>query len=74
MKESKNKLFDVVEELCKKNGKNIYQMCLDAEITPSLMTELKTGRTKYLSTNTIMKLAKHFGVSPDVFICTETED
>jgi transcriptional regulator with XRE-family HTH domain len=56
-------MYDKVEFLCKKKGTNITAMCRDLDISRSSLTELKSGRTKSLSTESTSKIANFFGVS-----------
>ncbi|MBQ0110843.1 MAG: helix-turn-helix domain-containing protein, partial [Oscillospiraceae bacterium] len=46
-------------------GVSITGMCNDAGISRSLMSELKAGRSKSLSSCTLEKIADYFSVSTD---------
>ena len=57
-------MYDRIEYLCKKEGSNVTQMCLDLKIHRSNFCNLKNGRTKCLSADTVLRIARYFGVSP----------
>lgn len=65
MIESKSKMYDRIEKLCKENGKNIKAMCSEAGISTGMMSDLKSGRTGSLSIPTILKIAECLNVSTD---------
>jgi DNA-binding Xre family transcriptional regulator len=56
-------IYKNIEKMCKTRGENITEMCKNAGIPRSIMTELKMGRAKTLSYATMDKLAKYFCVS-----------
>ena len=43
-------------------------MCAEVRISPTVMSELHTGRTKSLSTPTLKKIADYLGVDPSVIL------
>ena len=55
-------MYRRIDQLCKANGTNITQMCKDLEITRSILSELKSGRTKCIHAETLLKICDHFGV------------
>lgn len=57
-------MYDRIEYLCKKEGSNVTQMCLDLKIHRANLHELKSGRTKCLSADSVLRIAIYFGVSP----------
>ena len=57
-------MYDRIEYLCKKEGSNVTQMCLDLKICRVNLCNLKSGRTKCLSADTVLRIARYFGVSP----------
>ncbi|KAA3386305.1 XRE family transcriptional regulator [Akkermansia muciniphila] len=63
-----NNMYSLIEDLCKKRGTNITQMCRDVEIPRSVFSELKAGRTKQLSNKYLPIVANYFGVSVDYLI------
>ena len=71
--ESKNKLYDVVCDLCNKSGITIAGLCASTGLKTQMFTELKSGRTRTMSSNTISVLTKFFGVSADLFILDDGE-
>ena len=62
-----NPLYSVIENLCKDKGVGVCQMCNDLGFRNSLISDLKHGRSKTLSMQSIWKIAQYFGVSVDVF-------
>lgn len=68
MVESKNEQYVAIETLCKRKGITISNLCRHLEIRDSTLSELKSGRTKYLSSENVVKIAKYFGVSADAVL------
>ena len=60
-------MHNKIEFLCKQQGIKIAQLCKEAGIPKSTISDLKNGRTKTLSTQTLKKIAKYFNVSLDYF-------
>ena len=59
-------LYEYIEKLAKDKGyKNITEFCRLAEIPRATMSELKSGRTKQLSTETLAKISTRLNVSVD---------
>lgn len=61
-------MYEIIERLCIEKGIKISKLSQDAQIPRSTFTELKSGRTKKLSTDTLNKVAKYFGVSVDYLL------
>ena len=57
-------MYNTIKELCKARGITVSKMCAEIRISPTVMSELHTGRTKSLSAPTIQKIADYLGVSP----------
>jgi transcriptional regulator with XRE-family HTH domain len=47
-------------------------MCREANVSRSPLTDLKNGRKKTLSAETLSRIADYFGVSSDYFISRKT--
>ncbi len=60
-------MFEIVSYLCKMENISIAEMCRETGMRPSIITDLKHGRTKNLSHENMLKIANHFQVSMDVF-------
>ncbi len=56
-------VYDIIEELCIKNGINVTKLCRDCKIPRSTITDYKKGRIKTLSMDNLCKMADYFGVS-----------
>lgn len=67
-------MYDKIEKLCNQRGIKIGRLCQDLKIHRSVLSELKSGRTKRLSTETLDKLSKYFGVSIDYFVDNNEKD
>lgn len=65
-------MYKKIEELCKENKTNVTAMCKDLGITRAALSELKSGRTKSLSADKLIKIAEFFGVSPS-YLTGETD-
>lgn len=64
-------MYKIIEELCKKKGISISSLCKNIDIPRSTLTELKSGRTKFLSSINTNKIANYFGVSVDYLLGKE---
>lgn len=60
-------MYEIVASLCKRQGISVSKMCADLQIRPSVISELKHGRTKSLSSSNIARISDYFSVSSDVF-------
>lgn len=65
-------MYKRIEALCKSSGTNITAMCKNLGITRASLSELKSGRTKSLSAEKLIKIANHFNVSPS-YLTGETD-
>ena len=66
-------LYKRINALCAKCGISGYKLCKDVEIRPSILTDLKMGRTTTLSTTNLNKIANYFSVSVDYLLNGEKE-
>lgn len=60
-------MYEKIQYLCGENGIKPAHLCKESNIPKSTLSELKQGRTKTLSTQTLSKIANYFGVSLDYF-------
>ena len=65
-------LYSNVLEICKKQGLTITELCKRSGVSRATLSELKMGRSKSLSTETLSKLAATLTVSTD-FLLGNTE-
>ena len=65
-------LYTRLEELCKQKGVNITEMCKESGVNRGTLTDLKMGRRKFLSYESLKKLADYFNVSVE-YIAGKTE-
>ena len=63
-----SELYSRIENLCKSKGINVTIMCKDTGVSRGSLTDLKSGRKKSLSTETITKISEYFGVSTDYLL------
>lgn len=62
-------LYNWIEALGKERGfKTVTSLCRKADMSPSTLTELKSGRTKKLTTGTAEKLAAVLNVPIDYLL------
>lgn len=66
LKESKNRLYDIIEALCKENGTSIAELCRETDLRPGLFSDLKFKKNASLSMDSLRVIADHFQVSMDV--------
>jgi len=58
-------LYDRIESICKSHKTNITAMCKDADVSRASLSELKMGRSKTLSYETLSKIADFLNMSVD---------
>ena len=63
-----NQYYQRIAELCRQAGVTVGKMCTDLNIRQSVLSDLKAGRTKTLSTETLTKIANYFNTSMDVLL------
>jgi transcriptional regulator with XRE-family HTH domain len=63
-----SEMYNIIEELCLEKGVNITQMCREAGVHRSTVSELKQGRTLTLGPKNLEKLATYFAVPMDYFL------
>ena len=66
-------LYERIADLCDQRGIKGYRLCKDIEIQPSILTDLKNGRKKGISTDYAVRIATYFGVSVDYLLGNEAE-
>ena len=66
-------LYNKIKYLCDVHQTNVTQMCKNANIPRSSLSELKMGRSTILSTATLQKIADHFNISIDELLDTKKE-
>lgn len=65
-----SELYDRIRELCYKRGITPSKMCVDLGWSKSIMSGLKTGRVKTLSSARVSAIAQYLNVSTDVVLGT----
>lgn len=60
-------MYEKIYELCLEKGIKPAGLCKATGIPKSTLTELKQGRTKNLSIQTLNKIVNYFKVSPSYF-------
>ena len=61
-------LYEQIQQACKKAGLTVSAMCLALGMSKSTMSDLKAGRKKTLSSDTIAKIAEFLNVTTDELI------
>lgn len=61
-------LYETILGLCESRGISVYRMSKESGVSRSVMTELKSGRTQSLSTESLQKIASYFNVPVDFFL------
>lgn len=59
--------YKIIEYLCARKGIKPGRLCADIGMSRGILSDLKAGRTKELSTPNIQKIANYFNVSTDIF-------
>lgn len=58
-------LYESIKSLCDERGIKPGRMCVDLEISKSMMTKLNNGTKQSIQVETAQKIADYFGVSVD---------
>ena len=66
MIESKNRLYDIVANLCADNNESFAEMCKKTGLRPGLFSDLKSKKEASLSMESLKTIADHFNISMDV--------
>ncbi len=56
-------LYNKIAELCKQRHITPYRLCRELQLSPSVLSDLKTGRKKTLHLDTLHKITQYLGVS-----------
>nr|WP_319488505.1 helix-turn-helix transcriptional regulator [uncultured Caproiciproducens sp.] len=67
-------LYEKIESLCKIRGVNITEMCKNSGASRGSLTDLKMGRKKTLTAETLAKIAEYFNVSIDYLMGNEQKE
>jgi len=67
-------LYERIDKLCKDNGTNITQMCKEAGVQRSALSEYKSGRHKTISFSNLQKIADYFKMTVDELVNGETTE
>ena len=63
-----DKTYSIIETLCKEKSITINKLCTDIKISNGILFDLKSGRTKKLSTQNLQKIANYFKVPVDYLL------
>ena len=64
-------LYESIKALCDEKGIKPGKMCVDLDISKSMMTKLKNGSKQSIQVETAQKIADYFGVSVDCVLGSE---
>lgn len=67
-------LYELIKAECEKKGSTVSGMCLNLGMSKSTMSDLKSGKKRSLSTETITKIADYLGVSTDYLLTGEQKE
>ena len=60
-------MYEKIEKLLKKKGITAYRMCKDIGLSPTVISDLKSGRSTP-KIDKLLKIAEYFGVDVSVLI------
>ncbi len=66
-------MYGIIEQLCSEKGIKPGKLCADLGISRGILSDLKAGRTKKLSSENVAKVSAYFGISTDYILGKETE-
>lgn len=61
-------MYGIIEQLCSERGIKPGKLCSELGISRGILSDLKAGRTKKLSSENITKISSYFGVSADYLL------
>ena len=64
-------LYERIISLCEDRGIKGFRMCKEIGIQPSILTDMKMGRTKGMSAKNLQKVANYFGITVDELLGNE---
>lgn len=67
-------LYENIVSLCENKGIKPSKMCVELELSKSLVTKLKSNPEKTITAETAQKIADYFGVSVDRVLGTEQKE
>lgn len=67
-------LYERIDKLCKDNGTNITQMCKEAGVQRSALSDYKSGKNKTISFSNLQKIADYFNMTVDKLVNGETAE
>lgn len=65
-------LYDRIKTACEAKGITVSALCLQLGMSKSVLSDLKSGRKKTLSADTLSKIAAHLSVTADSLLGNET--
>lgn len=67
-------LYENIQTACAKKGVSVSRMCLDIGLSKSMMSDLKNGRKKSMTSSTLEKIADYLNVPVDEFLAREQKE
>lgn len=67
-------LYDRIKNACAQRGLTVSAMCVQIGMSKSVMSDLRSGRKKTLSAETLRRIADHLEVTADSLLGKETKD
>ena len=64
-------LYENIKEACALKGTNVSRMCLDLGMSKSVISDLKSGKKKGLSTETLTKVSNYLDTTSDKLLGIE---
>jgi transcriptional regulator with XRE-family HTH domain len=61
-------MYDRMAKICKAKGITPSYMCVQLDIRKAIMSDLKSGRTATIRTDTLVKFAEYLGVTTDYLL------
>ena len=65
-------LYDRIKTACEAKGITVSALCLQLGMSKSVLSDLKSGRKKTLSSDTLSKIAAHLQVTTDSLLGAES--
>lgn len=69
-----SELYERIKTMCVNRGVNVTEMCKQAGVSRSSLTDLNKGRIQTLTAETLSKIGNYFGVTVDELMGKEVKE
>lgn len=66
-----SEIYNYIEDLCKNHGISVTKMCQETGVSRAALTDLKKGRSLYLTPKTIYRISSFFDIDANEMIAMQ---